>query len=143
MQSARVGKRGATLAQKLTFVRHAKANFQRRWLCRRKMPRSCGRRLKRELTTGDFHDFGQDFGRRLEGVGILSPSMYLGFGKEEANELPHRHFDASPLRELPGFFVAGVGVANDSHAGIGAQNALDSLRHHLGAIGDCDLACMK
>ena len=51
----------------------------------------------------------------------------------------HWHFNVSILSKFFGLVVAGIYVANDSHARICRQHALNPLRHHLCAIGDRDL----
>src|SRR5580765_1209412 len=55
----------------------------------------------------------------------------------------HWYFNASTLRELLGFVVTSVSVTDDSHAWIRGQDALDSLGHHLTAISNGYLTCMK
>lgn len=44
------------------------------------------------------------------------------------------------FRELLGFDVARVYVADYTHARVGGQNALDALGHFIRAVGYCDLA---
>src|SRR5258705_12413988 len=34
-------------------------------------------------------------------------------------------------------------MANDSHAWIRSQHALDALRHHIAAVSNCYLACVE
>ena len=80
MRSAREGKRGATLAQKLTFVRHPNANLQREWLCRRKNAPILLAGIEERadnLLTGDFTTLAHILAAGWKGVVILSPSLYL------------------------------------------------------------------
>src|SRR5439155_11131864 len=53
--------------------------------------------------------------------------------------LPGRDSDAAVCRDLDGAVVAGVGVADDAHARVVGQHALDLLSRQRRAIGDAHL----
>src|SRR5579859_457316 len=52
----------------------------------------------------------------------------------------HRDVDAFFFGGLLGCFVAGVGVAGYTYAGVVVENAGDFARSEIGAVGYCDLA---
>src|ERR1035438_4739874 len=54
----------------------------------------------------------------------------------------HRDFDSLLLREVFGFVVACVDVAGYAYAGVVGEDALNALRHLVGAVGDSDLPGM-
>jgi hypothetical protein len=54
----------------------------------------------------------------------------------------HWQVHALALRESLSFFVACIGMARDSYAGIISEHALNTSRHQLGSIGNCHLARM-
>ena len=54
--------------------------------------------------------------------------------------LPHRNAHAALLGDLDRAVVAGVDVADDAHAGVVGEHALDLLGGQRGAVGDGDLA---
>src|SRR5699024_9532065 len=51
-----------------------------------------------------------------------------------------RHVDAVFAGEIPGFLIAGVGVADDAHAGVAGEHALQAPGGLVGAVGHDDLA---
>ena len=52
----------------------------------------------------------------------------------------HGDSDATFLGDVKGSFVAGVGVADDAHAGVVGEEAFELLGGEVGAVGDRDLA---
>src|SRR3954451_4365976 len=54
--------------------------------------------------------------------------------------LEHGHTHAALARYVDSALVAGVGVTDYAHAGVGRENALELLRGELVAVGDDDHA---
>jgi hypothetical protein len=54
----------------------------------------------------------------------------------------HWQVYALALRESLSFFVAGIGMAGDSYAGIIREHTLNTSRHQLGSISNCHLTRM-
>src|ERR1700682_5178251 len=61
----------------------------------------------------------------------------------DRGESVHRYFYRLVLREIFGFVISGVRVADDGHARIGSQDPLDALCHRFGSVRDGDLPSVK
>src|ERR1043166_2555782 len=50
----------------------------------------------------------------------------------------HRNRHTIFFRKIDRFLIAGIGMADDAHAGVGGEDAFDAFCGFGGAVGDCD-----